>query len=81
VSRERELLAGLGYVNESREYDGGRSGQEGYFESWRLGSINLIVTDRPAFFERFLAATALAKARNIMGKADRIRLFQQVLYG
>jgi hypothetical protein len=52
-----------------------------HFRSIRKGSINLIVTDRIWFFDRFMAATAVAKRLNLLGKPDRIALFQAVLYG
>lgn len=42
---------------------------------------NLIVTVSVEFHRRFLAASAVAKRLNLMDKADRIALFQAVLYG
>lgn len=52
------------------------------FNSWRgPDSTNLIVTDDRWFYNKFLAATHVAKKLNIMNKQDRIMLFQAVLYG
>lgn len=54
---------------------------DGRFRSYRLGEINLIVTESPVFFQRFMAATSVAKRLNLLDKRDRIALFQAVLYG
>jgi hypothetical protein len=51
------------------------------FMAWRLGDLNVIVALDQCFYDRFCAATELAKARNILAKDDRITLFQSVLYG
>jgi len=53
------------------------------FTSFRRKSddLNLIVTDSPEFAKKFLAATSVAKKLNLLAKADRIALFQAVLYG
>ena len=51
------------------------------FKSFRCGDINLIVTSNTVFHERFLAASARAKELNLMLKAERVALFQTVLYG
>lgn len=51
------------------------------FWSYTKGDVNLIVTKSPVFFSRFLAATSVSKRLNLMRKADRIALFQAVLYG
>jgi hypothetical protein len=50
------------------------------FWALRKGVFNVIVTDNLPFYERFLAATALAKQRNLLDKQDRINLFRAVLY-
>ena len=44
-------------------------------------SVNIIITDNYNFFKRFMAATSIAKRFNLKEKADRIALFQAVLYG
>lgn len=50
------------------------------FSSFTLGTTNLIVTSSELFFDRFMQATAEAKAKNLLVKADRIALFQSILY-
>src|SRR4051794_13369115 len=50
------------------------------FRSYTLGIENLIVTSSEVFHRRFLAATSVAKLLNLQGKAERIALFQAVLY-
>jgi hypothetical protein len=50
------------------------------FSSFTLGTTNLIVTSSEIFFDRFMLATAEATAKNLMVKADRIALFQSILY-
>ena len=51
------------------------------FESFSNGEVNYIVTKSQEFYKRFLAATSVAKRLNLLEKADRIALFQAVLYG
>lgn len=51
------------------------------FISYRKGDTNLIVTSDVEFFNRFMAATKVAKQLNLLKKSDRIALFQAVLYG
>ena len=51
------------------------------FWAFRLGEFNVVVTDEKSFFDRFCAATELAKTRNLLIKQDRIALFQSILYG
>lgn len=53
----------------------------GGFRSYRRGAVNIIATEDYTFFERFLIATGLARRFNLLDKADRIALFQAVLYG
>ena len=53
----------------------------GGFRSFRKGDMNIITTESMEFFDRFMTATALAKRFNLLEKADRIALFQAVLYG
>lgn len=59
-------------------YTGNDAGQ---FRSWRRDDVNLILTPDPDFYHRFRVATALARRLNLLEKADRIALFQVVLYG
>lgn len=61
------------YVNSVEEGDG--------FRSYRKGDINLVITSDRGFYSRFMAATSIAKHLNLLQKADRIALFQAVLYG
>lgn len=42
---------------------------------------NYIFTDDAEFYDRYVAATLLAKKYNLLNKADRIQLFHAVLYG
>ena len=51
------------------------------FNSFTRGVDNLIVTGSKDFHRRFLAASSVAKRLNLLEKADRIALFQAVLYG
>lgn len=51
-----------------------------HFRSWRKGDVNIIVTYRRSFFDAFMAATHVAKRLNLREKADRVALFQAVLY-
>lgn len=51
------------------------------FMSWRKDKINLIVTASHDFARRHRAATKLSARLNLLGKPDRIALFQAVLYG
>ena len=51
------------------------------FESWRRGSINLIVTTAEEFAKKHEAATRVCKKLNLLDKRDRIMIYQAVLYG
>ena len=51
------------------------------FVTYRKGDVNLLATYDKAFFDRFMAATSVAKRLNLLEKSDRIALFQAVLYG
>lgn len=50
------------------------------FRSYKRGIINLIVTDDPLFYKRFVKATEVAKKLNLLNKQQRIDLFAFVLY-
>lgn len=43
--------------------------------------VNLIVTDLIGFYDKFVKATEIAKERNLLIKAERVKLFQEILYG
>ena len=45
------------------------------------GEYNLITTSKQSFYDKFVAATSLARDRNLLDKKDRIALFRQILYG
>lgn len=51
------------------------------FASYVRGDLNLIITFDSEFYRRFMAATGVAKHLNLLVKADRVMLFQAVLYG
>lgn len=61
------------YANSVREGQG--------FRSYRKGDVNLVVTSEREFYDRFVAATTVAKHLNLLQKSDRVALFQAVLYG
>lgn len=76
---EKEM-SDAGYVREGGPnfYTGNDNGG---FISWRKEETNVITTQSEEFFDRFMTATYLAKRFNLKRKADRIALFQAVLYG
>lgn len=51
------------------------------FCSMRKGEINLIITDKEEFFDKFMLATYVCKSLNVLSKTDRIIMFQAILYG
>lgn len=55
--------------------------EEARFNSFVKGEDNVIATCSDVFYKRFLAATYVATRLNLLDKADRIALFQAVLYG
>lgn len=57
------------------------AGQANVFTSWRRGDVNFIVTSDPEFARRHRAAGHVCKSLNLMVKADRVLVFQAVLYG
>ncbi|UFK09547.1 hypothetical protein [Xanthomonas phage DES1] len=54
---------------------------ESEFHSYRKGDLNYILTDNAEFFDRFVAATQLAKKYNLLEKSDRVQMFHAVLEG
>lgn len=58
-----------------------RTEPEHRFISYSRRKVNLIMSRSPIFIGRFLAASSVAKRLNLREKADRIALFQAVLYG
>lgn len=51
-----------------------------FFQSFRKGDINLIVTESKYFFNKFVRATKIAKKANLLEKENRVVLFQHYLY-
>ena len=60
-----------------------KCGSNGYKQlgwiSYRKGKYNLILTDDMNHYNKFEAATELAKKRNLTRKADRIALFNTII--
>jgi len=56
------------------------AGMKSEFTSYKKGELNVIVTTNATFYDAFIAATHVAKRLNLLNKADRIALFQAVLY-
>lgn len=50
------------------------------FISLRKGEINLIVTEESSFYNKFILATHVCKALNLLDKEQRITVFQAILY-
>lgn len=72
-----QTLLTMGFkLTSEPEYEGGS-----WFSTWRMDEYNLIVTNDRIFYNRFVAATLLAKQRNLLIKDDRIELFKEILYG
>jgi hypothetical protein len=61
--------------------DGNDYTESSEFESWRNGKINLIITADKAFAARHRSATHICQKLNLLDKADRVMVFQAVLYG
>lgn len=79
VARVVNVLSAASFEWECNEHYQDAAGD---FMSWRGDeNVNLIVTANPTFASRHRVATALCKRLNLMDKADRIALFQAVLYG
>ena len=72
------ICSGTGYYREGSDHE-----ELGPFVSMRHseGNSNYIFTDDAEFYDRYVAATLLAKKYNLLNKPDRIQLFHAVLYG
>lgn len=70
--------AGWNWEGHSEHYQSVASSD---FMSWRREDVNLIITANAEFARRHRAATKVCTRLNLMDKADRIALFQAVLYG
>lgn len=79
----QEVLLGANYVRGGSQIPDCQNivPAESRFVSYTCGTVNLIITTSEVFFARFMAATAVARRLNLLSKADRIALFQAVLYG
>lgn len=75
----------LGWYDQSREYWRYPEDRDNFdapqFASLRHGTINYIATDDPAYYDKYVGATELAKKYNLLSKVDRIQLFRLVLDG
>ena len=78
ASRLDWIYSGAGYYREGNEEP-----ELGPFVSMRHaeGNSNYIFTEDAEFYDRYVAATLLAKKYNLLNKPDRIQLFHAVLYG
>ncbi len=54
-------------------------GHDGKFVAVRRDEENYILTDNLVYYDKFCAATELAKKRNLLKKEDRVMLFQIIL--
>ena len=48
------------------------------WSAWRKGEYNLLFTPNKDYYDKFEAATELAKKRNLLEKKDRIALFGRI---
>jgi hypothetical protein len=54
---------------------------KGDFESFRLGQVNVIPATSTDFYDKFMAASDIAKRFNLLNKVDRVVLFDAVMFG
>jgi len=54
---------------------------QGEFNSWRKGNINLVVTSSTLFKLKFLAANNLVRQLGLKKRPERVKIFQRILYG
>jgi hypothetical protein len=50
------------------------------FYSLKKGDINLIITEKQSFYDKFLLASHVCKTLNVLDKQHRITVFQAILY-
>lgn len=72
-----DAIQEAGFYKDGKVY----SGQLGHFESWRKGTVNLILTGDPVFAAKHRTATHVCKSLNLLSKSDRVMVFQAILYG
>ena len=80
-SFEADLLARGWALGGSVTFDESTMPIDLKFSSYTHGVENIIATASCVFWNRFLAATHVARHLNLLEKQDRIVLFQAVLYG
>lgn len=59
-----------------------KCGADGYAANgwcaYRKGNLNALLTDDQEHYDKFEAATELAKKRNLLNKEDRVKLFNLI---
>jgi hypothetical protein len=75
-----DALTFKGWATTSIEEYASNTGEKP-FRSYRKGKANYIVTDCKDYHKKFMYATYLAKRFNLLHKADRVDLFNCILYG
>ena len=86
INYARFIAGRNGWYQAEADTSYGRAGEEDTvptFSSMRHNteSYNYIFIQDPEFYDRYVAATELAKHYNLLKKPDRIQLFHAVLYG
>jgi hypothetical protein len=71
-SADPETLAEYEEMNKTAQWQ---------FTSMFFGSVNYIVTESEFFFERFLTATHVCRALNLLDKKDRVMVFEAIRGG
>ena len=51
------------------------------FWSFRLGTLNLIITTNINFFSKFELATKICTKMNVLSKRDRVMIFEALIHG
>lgn len=77
---ERLISCGWAIGGSNIPMEGNTLPEDKRFSSFVLQDDNIIATQSPDFYKRFLAATAVCANLNLLEKQDRIDLFQAVLY-
>ena len=74
-----EYLSAEGFTPDTNEHYKNLSEYE--FVSFKRERDNIILTRHKPFFDRHNLATSVCKQLNLLSKADRIMIFQAILYG
>lgn len=69
------------FKQDGQEHYAGQINTNFEFKSFSRNEINLIITSSLEFYDRFIAASSIAKRFNLLKKEDRIALFQACIYG